>query len=721
MPQPHTVLADRSDTPSPHAHTIPSLRPFFEPRTVAVVGASRRRGRIGAEIFHNLVDGGFSGCVVPVNPRARDIAGVMAYPTVSAIPGRVDLAVIAVPAERVDGCVDDCLVKGVPAIVVISAGFGETSEEGHAREIALRTRVRAAGARMIGPNCMGLLNTDPAVRLNATFSPVVPPPGSIAFSSQSGALGLAVLDYARQVNLGMSSFVSVGNKADVSTNDLIEFWADDPRTTAILLYVESFGNPRKFSQIARRVGRVKPIVAVKAGRSQAGARAARSHTGALAASDAIVDALFHECGVIRTDTLEELFDVARLLAHQPVPAGPRVAVLTNAGGPAILAADACETLGLSLPALSGPTACALRAFLPPAARVSNPTDMLATASAADYRRAIPLILNDPGIDSLLTIFVPPLVTSRADVAQAVADAARHTSKPVLAVFPGAHTAVEATHASPLPTEVPWYAFPESAVHALAKVMPYTRWRSAPAGITPSFHDADRDTARAIVEHAPLSADGWLAPLEAYALLDAFGIPRVPTIAIGSEADAVDMARRLGFPVALKGAGRRIVHKTEAHAVEINLIDEGSVRRAYRAFAPRLAHDFEQILVQPMVYGAEFLVGAVLDPTFGHVIVGGSGGTLVELLHDTVCRLHPLTDVKADEILEGIRGTALLQGFRGSRIGGETALRDVLLRVSAMIDACPDIIDLDLNPVVVTATGAQAVDVRIRIERHGGRP
>jgi acyl-CoA synthetase (NDP forming) len=629
----------------------------------------------------------------------------------------VDLAVIAVPAPAVDDAVDDCLVKGVPAIVVISAGFGETGADGRAREEALRARVRAAGGRMIGPNCMGVVNTEPAVRLNATFSPVCPPAGSIAFSSQSGALGLAVLDYAKRLEVGISQFVSVGNKVDVSTNDLIEFWGDDPRTNVILLYVESFGNPRKFSRIARRVARNTPIVAVKAGRSTAGSRAAASHTGALAASDTVVDALFHDAGVIRAGTLEELFDVGRLLASQPLPAGPGVAILTNAGGPGIMAADACEAFGLTVAQLSQATGSALRALLPAAAGISNPIDMLATATADDYARAIPLLLRDPAVDSLIAIFVPPLVTRRADVARVIAAAARGTSKPILAALVGG----EGSPADTAPA--PGYGFPESAARALARVVSYVGWRRTAVGHVPDFHDVDRDIARAIVEHAPVSADGWLLPLDAYALLDAFGIPHVPTIAVGSEGDAVDLARRVGLPVALKGAGRDVVHKARAHAVEINLIDDAAVRRAYGLLASRRGHDLNQILVQPMVYGAEFLVGAVLDPTFGHVVVCGTGGSMVEQLHDTSCRLHPLSDMQAAEMLTEIKGLDYLRQTRSQADfnGVSSSIRDILLRVSALVEACPEVVDIDVNPIIMTPAGAKAVDVRVRLDRTAAGP
>jgi acetate---CoA ligase (ADP-forming) len=372
---------------------------------------------------------------VPVNPRAESIGGLRTVASVRDIDGDVDLAVIVVRAATVAAVVDDCLAKGVKALVVISAGFGEVGVEGQILQAELVEKIRAAGVRLIGPNCMGIVNTDPAFRVNATFSPIAPPEGRIAFSTQSGALGLAILDYVKRLNIGISSFASIGNKADVSGNDLLQYWAEDPRTDVILMYLESFGNPRKFSQIARRVARSKPIVAVKAGRSQAGARAAASHTGALVSNDAIVEALFRQCGVIRTSTMEELFDVAAVIANQPVPRGPRVGILTNAGGPGILAADACEANGLQLPALADTTCQSLRSFLPTTATIANPVDMIASASAAQYERALTALLADEYVDSVLVIFIPPLVTRGEDVARAIQRAAKTgPDKPVVAVF-----------------------------------------------------------------------------------------------------------------------------------------------------------------------------------------------------------------------------------------------------------------------------------------------
>jgi len=689
-----------------------SLAPFFQPHVVAVVGAGHRRGGIGAEIYHNLIASGFRGRVVPVTASGGEIEGAPSVTRVTAIEGDVSLAVIAVPSEHVSGVVEDCIAKGVKALVIISAGFSEAGEAGRAREEAILDRVRAAGIRMIGPNCMGILNTDPAVRLNATFAPSYPPEGRVGFSTQSGALGLAILDYARRLNIGISTFVSIGNKADVSGNDLIQYWANDPRTDVILLYLESFGNPRKFRELAREIGRSKPIVAVKAGRSAAGARAASSHTGALASSDIVVEALFRQSGVIRTYTLEELFDVAAMLAHQPIPSGRRVAILTNAGGPAILAADACEANGLEVSALSVSTRDALRAFLPAAASVGNPVDMLASAPAEHYERAMQLLLADGEIDSLLTIYIPPLVTQPKTVAEAMVRGASGSRKPVLATF------MSAQGAPPELGAIPCYMFPEAAATALARVVAHGEWRRRTPGTIPTFGDCDVERARSIVERTLVSGGGWLSPADVYGILESFGIAAALPVSAATEDAAVAAARRLEWPVALKAAGSGILHKTDVGGVALNLADEDSVRRAYRDMAQRLGDRLSGVIVQRMVPGGvEVLVGATLDPTFGPVIACGTGGTLVELFADVIFRLQPLTDVDAAEMVNQMKGAPLLRGFRGAPRADEAALRDVLLRMSALLESCPDIQEVDINPLKVLSRGVCALDARIRVERR----
>jgi acyl-CoA synthetase (NDP forming) len=507
--------------------------------------------------------------------------------------------------------------------------------------------------------------------------------------------------------------VSVGNKPDVSGNDLIQYWADDPRTSVILLYLESFGNPKKFSEIARRVSRHKPIVAVKAGRSTAGSRAASSHTGALASSDLAVDALFHQAGVIRTERLEELFDVASLLANQPVPRGGRVAILTNAGGPGILAADACEAHGLTLPALTEATQAELRSFLPPAASVGNPVDMLASAPAEHYRRALAAILRDDGIDSVIAIFIPPLVTDPTAVASSVADAARSTTdKPVLAVF------MRAEGAPPALGSIPCYDFPESAALALARVAQYAAWRAKPVEARPILDAFDRSRIRSIVDGTLARGGGWVAAADATALLQAAGITTARAQVTTDLVTTLAAADAIGYPVVLKALGATLLHKTERRALVLNLTGPREVTLAYQDLDRRLGTDMTAVLVQQMLpQGVEMIVGAVHDPLFGPLIACGTGGVLVDVLADTSFRLHPLTRSDAHEMIDELRGARLLRGFRGSPVADEGALRQVLLRISELVHAAPEIQELDLNPVMVLATGAVVADARIRVDGH----
>jgi acetyl coenzyme A synthetase (ADP forming)-like protein len=689
-----------------------SMARLFEPKSVAVVGASRTRGKIGAEIVHNLIANGFHGEIYPIHPKARTIEELPAFARLEDVPGPIDLVIVAVPAARVPAVVDACVTKGVRGIVVISAGFSETGAEGRELEARLVEKIRAAGIRMVGPNCMGIVNTNPKVRLNATFAPVYPPEGRVALSSQSGALGLALLEYASSLNLGISTFVSVGNKADVSGNDLIQYWKEDPRTDVILLYLESFGNPERFSRIARRVARQKPIVAVKSGRSKGGARAASSHTGALAETDSVVDALFRQAGVIRTNTLEEMFDVATLVAHQPLPKGRRVAILTNAGGPGILAADVCEARGLELAGLATGTQTALRKLLPSAASIANPVDMLATADSEAYRAALKLLLGDENVDAVLVIFIPPIATDADMVAAAIREGAAGSSKTVLSTFMSTKGAPAGL--APIPS----YPFPESAALALARAADYGAWRALPEEEPPSLAGIDVAAARSIVQGAVSRGGGWLDPLEAQLLLESFGLPAVTTRVAYDERVAAAFAEEIGYPVVVKALGPAILHKTEAGGVRLGLGDSEAVRNAFRDLAGRLGRSMTGVLVQPMVAGgAEVMVGVSRDPTFGPLVAYGSGGTLVELLADVAFRLHPLTNRDVASMFEEVRGTALLRGFRGSPVLDEGALADVILRVSALVDACPEIREMDLNPVKVLVRGARILDARIRVEPH----
>lgn len=694
-----------------------SMKSIFEPKSIAVVGASRRPGQLGTSILDNLKATGFTGALYAVNPKATEIDGVPCFPTVAKIEGDVDLVVIAVPADYVEAVVDDCVAKGVSALVVITAGFGEMSEAGREVERRIVEKVRAAGIRMVGPNCMGVINTSRDVRMHATFSAIFPPAGNIAMSSQSGALGLAVLDYAKALNIGFSTFISVGNKADVSGNDLIQYWTEDRNTDVILLYLESFGNPRKFGEIARRVTRRKPIVAVKAGRSVAGARAASSHTGALASSDAIVADLFRQAGVIRTDTLEEMFDMAALLSNQPVPIGRRVGIVTNAGGPGILAADACEAQGLEIAQLSDTTTSKLRASLPPTASVRNPIDMIASATPANYRQAIDLLLEDRGVDSVLILYIPVEAKDAEGFAAVIRECAANAhGKTMLATFMSSRGVPSAL------TPVPAFPFPERAAGALGRATRYAEWRRRPVGTLPQFDDFDVPAMRALIDGALGRGGGWLTAVETNDLLHAAHVPVAAVAHAGSVYEAVQAAMKMGFPVVLKAQGAALLHKTEADAVKLNLQDEREVREAYLELQSRFGEAMSGAVVQQMIRGGvEVMIGTTEDPTFGQIVAFGAGGTLVELLNDVVFRMHPLTDVDADDMIDGVRFSKLLRGFRGAKPSDLAAVKDVLLRVSALLALCPEIAELDINPLKALERGASVVDARVRIEKSTPRP
>ncbi|HEU4713164.1 MAG TPA: GNAT family N-acetyltransferase [Pyrinomonadaceae bacterium] len=704
---------------------VNALKLFFEPRAVAVIGASRQRGTIGGEIFHNLLSYGFHGPVYPINPTTAVIEGVQAYASIEDVPGPVDLAVIVVPAAKVIEVTSACARKGVRALVVISAGFSETGPEGKARQVELINVCRNAGMRLIGPNCMGIANTNPNVSLDATFAPGVPPRGRVGFSSQSGALGLAIMEFANSLDLGISTFVSVGNKADISGNDLLRYWEADDDTDVILLYLESFGNPKKFSEIARRVGRKKPIAVVKSGRSAAGARATSSHTGALiAASDVTVDALFRQAGVVRTDTLAELFDVASLLANQPLPTGRRVGIITNAGGPAILCADACEARGLEVPVLSNDSQVRLREFLPAGASVVNPVDMIASAPAEHFRQAIEIVGNDENVDSLIVIFTPPLVTRADDVAKCIVEAVQQIekTKPVLSVFLSAH---------PSPKElrtgkscIPSYSFPETAAIALARATRYAQWREKHETYPSRFDDIRADEAASIVAAALTRGEGWLTPDEVARIGSCYGLPLIQQRIVASVDEAAGAAAEIGGEIALKAIAPGVVHKTEAGAVRLGLDGPEAVRAVAREMNERLVaqgHSPSGFVVQQMAgRGIEMLVGVVHDPQFGPVVACGAGGVQVELLRDVSVRLTPLANEDASEMIRELKTYPLLTGFRGSAPADVEALEDGLLRVSALVEDIPQIAELDLNPFVVHENGATILDARIRVREVAPR-
>ncbi len=721
MPTAATEGAQAAES-SERAAAAASLRALLRPRSVAVVGASERPGSLGGLLFRHVIEAGYRGDLHPINPAAAEVFGRRAFASIGAIGAPVDLALIAVPAPQVEDVVRDCALAGVRGVVVISAGFGEVSAEGREAERRLRELARASGMRLVGPNCMGVLNSDPEVSLNAPFAPQPPPGGHIGMLSQSGALGVAVLDHARRHGLGVSSFVSAGNKADVSGNDLLCYWAEDDATHVILLYVESFGNPRRFARIARDVARRKPIVAVKSGRFAAATRAAASHSAALASLDVAVDALFEQAGVIRSETLEELFDVAALLSTQPPPAGARVAILTNAGGPAILLADACEARGLVLPSLAAETVEALTRRLPPAAAVANPVDMLASAGAAEYERTLPLLGNDPNVDAVVVVHIPLLPSDAEDVAAAIARGAARVpaAKPVLAVLHSATGAVPTLEAGAR-GRLPVYRFPENAARALAAAERRGAWLRRPRGRLLELDAGSKAALRAVVERAleGRSAPFWLAPDEAAALLRAAGIPYAETRCV-PPAQAVAASLEMGFPLVLKAVAAGLLHKSELGGVVLGLRSAADVAAALEALQQRLRGAglaLRAVLLQREIEGGvEALVGVTSDPVFGPLVVCGLGGVLVELLRDASFRLQPVSDVDAEEMIERLRARRLLEGYRGAPVADRAALARVIQQVSALVDAVPELREMDLNPVRVLGAGrgAVAVDVRVRL-------
>jgi acetyltransferase len=697
-----------------------SLKAIFEPGSIAVVGASRRRDTIGYVILDSLLRDSYSGAVYPVNPSADVVHSMRAYPSIAQVPGPVDQAVIVVPKEHVLQVAAECGEAGVKGLVVISAGFREVGGEGVDREHELLDCVRHYGMRMVGPNCMGVLNTDPAVSMNGTFAPTAPPIGNVAFLSQSGAMGVTILDYAREYGIGVSKFISLGNKADISSNDALEYLRDDDQTSVILMYLENFGNPRHFTRIAREVTQTKPVIAVKAARTGAGARAATSHTGAMAGLDVATDALFAQCGVIRVDTVEGLFDMAMGFGNAPLPKGDRVAVVTNAGGPGIIIADALESRQLRVAEFGENTRDRLRQSLPEEASVDNPVDMIASADADSYRAVLETVLEDDGVDAVIASFVPPLGVHAADVARAITDTAAGRQKPTFAVLMG-RSGLKESRALLNAASVPAYIFPESAVRALVGMSRYRRWLERPEGSVRAFGDVEPDKVREILSAAVGSGRTRLGEFDALSVLDAYGIPIVPSRPATSAEEAIAAAEAVGFPVVLKVMAPTVSHKSDVGGVIVGLQTAREVRGAYYEIRARLAENgvakdqLEGVLVQGMVSGGrEVIIGTAFDPSFGPLVMFGLGGVYVEALGDVAFRIHPVNDLDAAEMIRQVKAYKLLEGFRGEKGVDVAALQEAIQRVSQLVGDHPQIAELDINPIVSFEPGRQPVALDARV-------
>jgi len=683
-----------------------SLRPLLAPAAVAVVGAGRAPHGIGHEVLRSIAAGGFTGRLYAVNPNATEIAGVVSYPSVSTIPEPVDLVVVAVPAIEVEGVLADAGRAGARAAVILSAGFGEEGPEGQAAQTAVVRMARAYHIRLVGPNCLGVLNTDAAVRLAATFAASsTVEPGGLAVASQSGAVGIAILDHAARTGTGISTFVSLGNKADVSGNDLLAYWYDDPSTRAVALYLESFGNPRKFARVARTVARRKPVLAVKSGRSAGGQRAGASHTAAAAAPDTAVDSLFAQAGVIRTDTLGELLDAARLLVDQPLPAGNRLGLVGNAGGVNVLAADAAEAAGLAVPEAS--------------VAGGNPHDLGAGATPTALRSALTRLATSGEVDAVIAVFAATLANDPAGTLGAIAAAADDAPDiPFAAVVLGLD--------DPPPflgsRRIPVYGLPEQAVRAVGHAAGYAAWRATEQGTRPVLSDVDTARARSIVDDALRDGGGWLPLDRITQLLGCYGIPFIPSTTATTPAEAERAATDLGYPVVLKPADPAIVHKSDRGLVHLDVPDVLALRRAYREIARELGVAQPAVIVQPLRRGGvELVAGVVHDALFGSLIMLGLGGVHTDLLADRAFQLLPVTDTDAAALWRRLRGAPLLTGFRGSEPADTAALEDLLARLGRLAEDLPEVAELDLNPLLAFPHGVTGVDAKLRLEPAGPEP
>ena len=695
-----------------HVSEARSVEHLMHPRSIAVIGASSRRGNVGHEIVRSLLEGGFSGPIYPVNPKGDAVEDLAGYPSVTAIPDQFDLGIVAIAADKVTALVHDCAAKGARGLVVISGGFAEVGAVGAERQRDLTSAARQHGMRIIGPNCVGVVNTDPSVRLDASFGAATAIPGPIALASQSGAVGIAVLNAATRAGMGISSFVSLGNKADVSGNDFLQYWEDDERTQVVLLYLESFGNPTKFARLARRIGRTKPIIAVKSGRTAAGRRAASSHTAAMAANDDAVQALLHHCGVVRVDTIDALLDTALVLAHQPLPAGGRVAIVGNSGGPGIMGADACASANLTLAAISPDCRHILESQLSAAASTANPIDLLGDAAPSTYQAAIAAVAVDPGVEALVVIHAPTLVADSDAIAAAIVSA-KSNGKPIVSVIVGRDRGLLADGEQPVPV----FGSVEPAIAALGHAVTYASWRARPPDRDPSRDDIDVPSARAVVDRV-LSSDPsgrWLGPEEISELLASHRIPYLAGTRVSNVEAACSAARKVGYPVVLKADGSDIVHKSDVGGVALGLRSAKAVEKAWSDMTSAIGSRMTGALVQPMARpGVELIAGAVRDDTFGPLVLFGMGGVTAELLGDRGVRVAPLSDVEAGELVHSLRCAPLLTGYRGAEPVDVDALTDVLVRLSLLARDVPEVRELDLNPVIASRDRVVAVDARVRV-------
>jgi acetyltransferase len=693
---------------------------IFRPSSVAVIGASTRKGTIGREILHNIISNEFNGKVFPVNPKASVIHSIKCYSTILDVPDAVDMAIIVVPRDFVPEVAEQCGQKGVRGLVVISAGFREVGGRGTELENRLIDICGQYRMRMIGPNCFGVVNADPKYNLNCTFGKTHPRHGRVGFISQSGALGEAIMSHATEIGLGFSMVASIGNKADISANDILEYWENDPDTDIILLYLENFGNPRRFTKIARAISRTKPIVAVKSGRTKQGAQAASSHTGAMAELDVGVDALFDQCGVLRVSSIEELFDVAAALSKQPIPKGNRVAIVSNAGGPALLATDALISLGMKVAPFKATTKNKLKKALSGQGSINNPLDLVAGAGGEHFETALKVLGREPDFDSIVSIFVPPVTANQMNVAESILKGIQGTDKSVLACFMGAG---EDTRGVEYLKEngVPVYLFPEAIAKTLSQIDSYRQWRKRPPSSYKNFR-VDKKAVQVILDEAIAAKQDSIIGNKALSILGAYGIPTTECRIASTEKEAVAFAEEMGYPVVLKVNTPQILHKTELGAVVVDLRTAKEVREAFGKLKKKISAvakkgDKFTVMVQEMVTGGvETVMGMTTDESFGPLIMFGLGGIYVEILKDVAFRINPLDENDVEEMVRSLKSYPLLTGFRGAEPADIPMLEESLLRLSQLVGDFDQFSEIDINPFISQSGKgkSKAVDARFII-------
>ncbi|HVM61000.1 MAG TPA: acetate--CoA ligase [Verrucomicrobiae bacterium] len=707
------------------------LQAIFSPKSVAVIGASNRIGTVGHDLFRNILLSGYCGTLYPVNPKASSIAGVHAYTNVGQIPDEVDLALIMVPATAVPDVLEECGQKGVHGAVIVTAGFKEIGPEGAALERRAVETARRHEIALVGPNCLGVINTDANVLLNASFARCMPKHGNIAFLSQSGALCAGILDYARGRNIGFSKFISVGNKADVTEMDLLRYLANDDTTDVILMYLETLVDGRAFIELAREItgelAHRKPILAIKSGRTSQGAAAARSHTGALAGSDAVYDAIFAQAGILRVDSVEELFDFAVGFSRQPLPKGNRFAIVTNAGGPGIMATDAAIRHGLELAKLRPETLESLKAKLPPTANFSNPVDVIGDATCDRYTAALEAVLGDPNVDGLVVLLTPQSMTDIEAIARTIGEIAPSSKKPVLASFLG-HVDVSAGVRILQDHGVPNYEFPENASRSLATMCRYTQWLTRPRTRERQF-DVDKATVKQIFARTRQEGRTFLPEAEALAVLNAYGFPMLQHGLAKNEDEAAAWLEKIGGPVAMKIASPDVVHKVDVGGVLLNISTPEEARAGFLKITNGVKQKLPSarllgVEIQAMAgKGVEVILGISQDPAFGHIVMFGLGGTYVEVLKDVSFRLVPIRELGARNMIKSIRAAKVFDSFRGQPPADTDAIAECLERLSQLVVDFPEITELDINPLIVHAQGkgARVADARIALAANAHGP